>query len=122
RSVPIFTGLRLIGAGPAVSLQALCAATDLAPHHRKVRSLALIVWFGTLGSVLGPNLGDPGEVLSRHTGLTVFAGAFLIAGVCLALAGVLVFVWLRPDPLQVLQETVAAPAADTGPRQGRTRP
>ncbi len=119
--VPLFIGLLLIGAGSAVSLQARFAATDLAPHHRKGRSLALIVWFGTLGSVLGPNLGVPGEVLSRHTGLTVFAGAFLIAGVCLALAGVLVFVWLRPDPLQVLQETVAAPPAATGPRQGRIR-
>lgn len=117
--VPLFAGLLLIGAGSAISLQARFAATDLAPHHRKGRSLALIVWFGTLGSVLGPNLGVPGEVLSRHTGLTVFAGAFLIAGICLALAGGLVFLWLRPDPLQVLQEVLAAPPSTTGPRKGR---
>jgi hypothetical protein len=39
--------------------------------------------------------GAPSAVM----GLTVFAGAFLIAAVCLFLGGLAVFVWLRPDPL-----------------------
>ena len=58
--VPLFVGLLLIGAGSAVSLQARFAATDLAAPHHKGRSLALVVWVGTIGSVLGPNLGVPG--------------------------------------------------------------
>ncbi|GAA2105821.1 hypothetical protein GCM10009823_31470 [Brevibacterium salitolerans] len=49
--------------------------------------------------VLGPNLGVPGGAPSAVTGMTVFAGAFLIAAVCLFLGGLAVFVWLRPDPL-----------------------
>jgi len=117
--IPLFIGLLTIGAGSAVSLQARFAATDLSPHHRKGRSLAIIVWFGTLGSVLGPNLGVPGEILSDHTGLTVFAGAFLIAGICLALAGTLVFIWLRPDPLRILQQSIGDSGAATLPRKGR---
>ena len=108
--VPLFIGLLLIGAGSAVALQARFAATDLAEPHHKARSLALVVWVGTLGSVLGPNLGLPGEIVGAATGLTVFASAFLIATVCLALAGVVVFVWLRPDPLLLLEQT--PPAAD----------
>ncbi|WP_297006077.1 MFS transporter [uncultured Corynebacterium sp.] len=98
--MPMFLGLLLIGAGQATSLQSRFAATDRAAPADKAKALALIVWVGTVGSVLGPNLGVPGEALHRSIGLTVFAGAFLIAAVCLALAGVMVFWWLRPDPLE----------------------
>ncbi len=97
--VPLFIGLLLIGSGSAVSLQSRFAATDLAAPKHKARSLALIVWVGTLGTVLGPNLGAPGELVGAATGLTVFASAFLIAAICLALAGTIVFLLLRPDPL-----------------------
>ncbi|MFT3888740.1 MAG: MFS transporter [Arachnia sp.] len=112
--VPLFVGLLLIGSGSAVSLQARFAATDLAEPHHKGRALSTVVWFGTLGTVLGPNLGIPGAWLGRATGLTVFASAFLIAAVCLALAGTLVFILLRPDPL-LLADRPAAPSA--GPRR-----
>ncbi|MEU9889850.1 MFS transporter [Sphaerisporangium sp. NPDC051011] len=120
--VPLFAGLLLIGAGLAVSLQSRFAATDLAQPHHKARSLALVVWVGTLGSVLGPNLGAPGEIIGTATGLTVYASAFLIAAVCLAIAGLIVWVWLRPDPLLFLgQTTPASPAGPGGRRQGRIR-
>lgn len=120
--VPLFVGLVLIGAGSAVGLQSRFAATDLAEPRHRARSLAMVVWVGTLGSVLGPNLGKPGEVVGAATGLTVFASAFLIAAVCLALAGLVVFVWLRPDPLLLLERATRVPAdATTGARPGRIR-
>ncbi|MEV5584788.1 MFS transporter [Nonomuraea pusilla] len=88
----------------------------------QARSLALVVWVGTLGSVLGPNLGAPGEVIGAATGLTVYAAAFLIAAVCLAVAGLIVFVWLRPDPLLFLGRATPASSAGTGGRRpGRIR-
>lgn len=107
----LFLGLLAIGAGSAASLQSRFAATDLADPKHRGRSLALIVWVGTIGSVLGPNLGVPGEAVGRATGLTVFAAAFLIAAVCLALAGALVLLRLRPDPLLRRQAAVAAARA-----------
>ncbi|PSK66613.1 hypothetical protein B0E53_01413 [Micromonospora sp. MH33] len=120
--VPLFVGLLLIGVGLAVSLQSRFAVTDLAKPQRKARSLALVVWVGTLGSVLGPNLGAPGELIGAATGLTVFASAFLIAAICLALAGAVVFVWLRPDPLLLLKRSATTDsAAATGKRPGRIR-
>ncbi|GAA4687513.1 hypothetical protein APR04_004905 [Promicromonospora umidemergens] len=99
----------LIGAGSAVSLQSRFAATDLAEPQHRARSLALVVWVGTLGSVLGPNLGVPGEIIGAATGLTVLASAFLVAAVCLALAGTIIFVRLRPDPLLPLGRAPARP-------------
>ena len=117
--VPLFIGLLLIGVGSAVSLQARFAATDLAEPRHRARSLALLVWVGTLGSVLGPNLGVPGEVVSRATGLTVFAGAFLITAVCLAIAGTVAFAFMRPDPLITLGRIAGTPTVTGGARPGR---
>lgn len=102
--IPLFAGLLLIGAGSAISLQARFAATDLATDERKGRSLSLIVWVGTIGTVLGPNLGIPAQRISAATGLHIYAGAFLIAGVAMVLAGVLVFTLMRPDPLLLAQQ------------------
>lgn len=98
-TVPMFLGLLFIGAGTVTSLQSRFAATDRARPQNQAKALALIVWVGTLGMVLGPNLGVPGGAIGEVTGLTVFAGAFAIAAVCLAVAGLVVFVFLRPDPL-----------------------
>lgn len=117
--VPLFVGLLLIGTGSAVSLQSRFAATDLAEPSRRGRSLALVVWVGTLGSVLGPNLGVPGEWVGALTGLNVYAGAFLIAAVCLAIAGLIVLLALRPDPLLVLRERSTGRPIRTGVQKGR---
>jgi predicted MFS family arabinose efflux permease len=68
-----------------------------------------VVWVGTLGSVIGPNLGVPGELLHAATGLSVFAGAFLVAAVCLGLAGVVAVLFLRPDPLLTASSAVSSP-------------
>ncbi|MHC6178109.1 MFS transporter [Glutamicibacter endophyticus] len=114
----LFLGLLLIGSGSAISLQARFAATDLAQSAHKGRSLALVVWVGTIGMVLGPNLGIPGQWLGTLTGLNVYAGAFLIAGLCMALAGVLIFIWLRPDPLLILQRDDATSPAAPRPARG----
>lgn len=120
--IPLFVGLLFIGAGSAVSLQSRFAATDLAEPDRKARSLALVVWVGTLGSVLGPNLGTPGQLIEGETGISVFGSAFLIAAVCLTLAGLIVFIWLRPDPLLLMERTADVPAtASSGKQPNRIR-
>ena len=133
--IPLFLGLLMTGAGTAASLQSRFAATDLAAPSTRARSLALVVWMGAIGNVLGPNLGVPGEALGAATGLSVYSAAFLIAAVASALAGGIVLLLLRPDPLQVLarrqaqltQEDSApgtAPSAAVGPilTPARARP
>ncbi|MGY5764409.1 MFS transporter [Brachybacterium sp. DNPG3] len=114
--VPLFIGLFLMGAGLAVSLQARFAATDLAEPRQHGRSLALVVWVGTIGSVLGPNLAVPGRLVSSATGLGLYASAFLIAAACMAIAGLVSFALLRPDPLLTAQRDAASSAA--GPADG----
>lgn len=124
--IPLFVGLLLIGAGSAVSLQARFAATDLAAPAQRARALSMVVWVGMLGSVLGPNLGIPGQWIGDRIGLNVYAASFLIAAVALAAAGLVVVVRLRPDPLLLLEADAPDPwavaaARGVGPRTGRTR-
>lgn len=116
--VPLFAGLLLIGVGSAVSLQSRFAATDLATPRHRARSLSLVAWGGTVGSVLGPNLGVPGQAIGAATGLTTYAAAFGIAAVCLAIAGLIVAIALRPDPLAVLRDVRGATTAPR-PRAAR---
>lgn len=122
--VPLFLGLLMTGAGTAASLQARFTATDLATPRTRARSLALVMWVGAFGTVIGPNLGVPGAALGAATGLSTFGAAFLIAAVASALAGAVVLVLLRPDPLDVLarRQQDAAGAAPAGLALGTVEP
>jgi MFS family permease len=99
-------GMLMMGAGSAVGLQTRFASTDLALPTRRGRTLSLIVWSGTLGAVIGPNLGVPGEVIAGWLHLPPLSGAFVIAVVMLVSAAVVVFVFLRPDPLLIAQSEI----------------
>jgi MFS family permease len=97
-SVLLIYGLGISGTGSAASLQSRYAATDLAAPERRSRHLSLIVWATTIGTVLGPNLGAPGEALAGSMGLAPMAGPFVIATAMQVLATVVILL-LRPDPL-----------------------
>ncbi|NMR20945.1 MFS transporter [Cellulomonas fimi] len=115
-SIPLLVlGMLAMGAGTAGGLQSRFAATDLAlPEHRG-RSLALVVWVGTLGAVVGPNLGVPGLAVERALGLPPLSGAFAIGAVLLALTATLLLVMLRPDPLRMAQRLGARDGAASAP-------
>lgn len=95
----LFAGLVLTGVGTAAQFQARFAATDLASHAHRARALATVVWVGSIGSMLGPNLGTPGAALAKSLGLAPLGGAFVFAVVAFAAAAVLTALLLRPDPL-----------------------
>ncbi len=106
----LVVGMLASGAGTATSLQSRYAAIDLSPPEHRSRHLSLVVWATTVGAVLGPNLGAPGEALSHALHIPIMAGPFVIAGVVqLAAAGVAIA--LRPDPLLL----AASSTAGTGP-------
>ena len=95
----LFLGLGLAGAGTAAALQSRFAATDLASASSRGRDLSLVVWSTTIGSVTGPNLAGPGDVLGAALGLSPFAGVFVFPLVAQCLAALCYLVWMRPDPL-----------------------
>ncbi|WP_196073383.1 MFS transporter [Nakamurella alba] len=102
--VLVITGMAMLGVGTSVGVQSAYTATDLADPVRRGRQLSLVVWAGTVGSVLGPNMGAPGAALAGAMGWPPLTGAFLIATVVLVVAAVVVLTLLRPDPLRLARE------------------
>ncbi|HEX2361460.1 MAG TPA: MFS transporter [Jiangellaceae bacterium] len=115
----LLLGTALFGGGTTAGLQARFASTDLALPERRARTLSIVVWATTIGAVIGPNLVGPAGALARTIGIEPLAGPYLLGGVFLAVAGLVVMVGLRPDPLVVARSLRAEPAE--APRHGVIR-
>jgi MFS family permease len=99
RSLPlVLLGCFLVGVASASTYQARYAATDLsAPQHR-ARDLSWVVWAGTIGAVVGPNLLGVSGRLGAALGLPTLAGPYVVAAACLATAAIVLQILMRPDP------------------------
>ena len=107
-NVPLLLlALAVYGAGTAANLQARYAGADLAAPHRRARAVSIVLVATTLGAVAGPNLTGTMRGLAESWGLPGLAGPFVLAGVAYALAGVVLWVALRPDPLLLARERAA---------------
>ena len=114
----IFLGILLVGAASAASYQSRFAATDLAEERHRGRDLSYVVWAGTVGSVLGPNLVGLTSSMAHSLGLPRLTGPYLVACVMLIIGALVIFIFLRPDPY--LFSRVEAHILLTG-RKGSTR-
>lgn len=91
-------GTMCAGAGSAAAYQLRFAAVDLSlPEHRG-RDLSLVMWAGTVGSVVGPNLLDWSGGNAKALGLPPLVGPYLFSGTCLLIALAIMLAFLRPDP------------------------
>ncbi|PWB98419.1 MFS transporter [Salinibacterium hongtaonis] len=107
----------LAGAGAATNLQARFAATDLASPRHRGRDLSLVVWSTTIGSVLGPNLIEPGEAIGSALGMPTLTGPFLFALGAQIITVLVYAVFLRPDPLLTAREALGVTTKEP-PRLG----
>ncbi len=115
--VLLFLALLIYGAGTATNLQARYAGTDLAPPDRRARAVSIALVSTTLGAVAGPNLVTPMGAVARSLGIPELAGPFLLAAAAYACAGLVLLVWLRPDPFLLaakLASLTPTAATDSG--------
>ncbi len=94
----MLTGTFLVGAASAAGYQARFAAIDLATNEKRAKQLSFVVWGSTIGAVTGPNLMEPSGNLAESLGLPRLTGPYLISAVTLALAVLVIQLFLRPDP------------------------
>ncbi len=94
-------GTFLVGAAAAAGYQARFAAIDLATDQSRAKQLSFVVWGSTIGAVTGPNLMQPSGNFAENLGLPRLVGPYLISAVTLALAAVVIAIFLRPDPYLV---------------------
>lgn len=114
-AVLLFASLFVYGAGTATNLQARYAGADLAAPDHRARAVSRVLVATTLGGVVGPNLAAPTGALAEALGIPSLAGPFLLGVVAYGAAALVLFGWLRPDPLLVARER------DAGERDARER-
>lgn len=109
----LVAGAFAIGVGNGTNLAARYAAADLAPPDRRARTIGLLVWASSIGSVLGPTVAlGPTGWFAEQLDLPRLSGPYLMGALVFAVAGLVVQVKLRPDPLTLATSlSASAPVA-----------
>nr|WP_113884304.1 MULTISPECIES: MFS transporter [Cytobacillus] len=97
----LFISLLIYGAGTATNLQARYAGTDLANPAQRAKAISMAMVSTTFGAVAGPNLVDVMGEFAISIGIPALAGPFILAAAAYILAGLVLFMFLRPDPFIV---------------------
>ncbi|WP_458354209.1 MFS transporter [Peribacillus frigoritolerans] len=103
----LFASLLIYGAGTATNLQARYAGTDLANNKQRATAISITMVFTTFGAVAGPNLVNVMGDFALSIGVPSLAGPFILSAAAFILAGLVLFIMLRPDPL-VIARTIEA--------------
>lgn len=120
-SVPfLFLSLLIYGAGTATNLQARYAGTDLANATERATAVSIAMVSTTIGAVAGPNLVGPMGRVADSLGLPTLTGPFLLAGAAYLLAGLILLLFLNPDPLLVARAIEVKRQATVGPSEQAT--
>lgn len=88
-----------LGMGNTSNLQNRFAAADLADEDTTARSIALVVWVGTIGAVLGPPAALWANRVGVGAGAVDWAAPMLLGLVGFSVSALLISTLLRPDPL-----------------------
>ncbi len=99
--VAYLVGLVLFGVGQGSTGLARYAAADLANDRDRGKAIGYVVFASTIGAVGGPALSGPAARFGEWFGYGPYIGSHLVSVGFFVLAGLLLFVGLRPDPLVV---------------------
>jgi MFS family permease len=94
-------GLLLIGAARGAVDQSRYAAADAQIPDRRARAISTVVFAGTVGAIAGPALVQPSGLLLGSLTFDPLAGPMWSGAILFGLAGLLIFVFLRPDPREI---------------------
>jgi len=89
------------GVANASNLQSRFAAADLADDEKRAGSIAMVVWVGTVGAVLGPIAAPWANRVGVGMGMENWVSPLFLSIVGFALAAAITTRFLRPDPLQL---------------------
>lgn len=110
--------LLIYGFGTATNLQARYAGTDLAAPKQRATAVSIAMVFTTFGAVAGPNLVEVMGDIASSIGVPALAGPFILAAAAYMMAGLVLFIFLRPDPFIVAraierkERTISSPLSE----------
>ncbi|ENQ3106758.1 Predicted arabinose efflux permease, MFS family [Bacillus sp. 491mf] len=103
----LFASLLIYGSGTATNLQARYAGTDLANKKQRATAISVTMVMTTFGAVAGPNLVNIMGDFALFIGVPALAGPFILSATAFILAGIVLFIMLRPDPLDISKKILA---------------
>ncbi|TCP69850.1 MFS transporter [Baia soyae] len=102
--VLLLISLLVYGAGTATNLQARYAGTDLANKKQRATAISITMVMTTFGAVAGPNLVDIMGRFAVSIGIPKLAGPFILSAFAFFMAGLVLYIMLRPDPLEIARK------------------
>lgn len=121
-SFPIFlAGMAFSGAARAALQLGRFAAAEVHQPAQRGRAISNVVIGGTVGAVLGPWLAGPMGQWALGAGYDEMVGPYVASFVLVALAALVIFLMLRPDPRDLGRE-VAREYPETQLNGGQVRP
>lgn len=102
----LLSSLVFYGVGTATSLLARYAGTDLADEKKRGTAISIVMVSTTIGAFIGPNLVGTMGRFAESQGIPALAGAFIMAAVVYFIGAIVLFLFMRPDPLLIAQAIV----------------
>ncbi|MEW6084729.1 MAG: MFS transporter [Chloroflexota bacterium] len=99
--VLVIIGLMMMGATNSAVQLGRFAAAEVNPPDRRGRAISLVVLGGVIGTILARVSAVPMSGFVVSLGMDELAGAYATTLILFAVAAVLVFIGLRPDPREV---------------------
>jgi MFS family permease len=93
-----------IGLGRAGGDQSRYIPGEIFPEEERARMIGRVVFAGVAGAISGPLTVAPSAWLTSFLKLDPNTGPWLMAVIFYALASLLIFIFLRPEPLQIARE------------------
>jgi MFS family permease len=116
----VTVGLMMMGATNSAVLLGRFAAAEVSLPEQRGRAISAVVLGGVIGTILAYYLPAPISSYAVSLGMNELAGAYLTTLLLFAVASVIVFIGLRPDPREVGRE-VARQHPESTPH-GEARP
>ncbi len=114
-------GLVLMGAANSALQLGRFAAAEVHPPAQRGRAISNVVIGGTMGTVFGPLMVGPMGEWSKRVGLDEHSGPYGASLILFALAALVVWMLLRPDPRDV-GRAIAQRFPETAIRGDEARP
>ena len=97
----LIVGAMVVGVGRAGAEQSRYAAGDMFPEGMKARMIGRVVFAGTVGAIFSVLLFILNSRLSVFSETGAYAGLWSIAAVVYLIGSVILFVFLRPEPMTI---------------------
>lgn len=118
----LYLSLFIYGAGTATNMQARYAGTDMARPNQRATAISIAMVSTTFGAVAGPNLVEVMGNFAESLGIPALAGPFLLAAAAFTLAGLIILIWLRPDPFVIASRIAEAQSSGGQSKSSMTSP